>query len=168
MSSVKLASQIVAELVRFYDKKLSEAQELFYEASMDDCDDDLLCKAIMALKKGEPPNRFPTVATIRKYYLEQKDQGWQRQKRSAPRYKGPDTFQLVPTASFKSFMDLMNGIGKTPKDKWLHDGVSAGIFKLSDADDLKQGWSKMGADAQRWSRFGMFPGGDERNPGEEG
>src|SRR6476646_2034831 len=146
-------SDIMRDLMNFYNKKLYPAMVLFYECSMEQFDEDLLCRSIVALKMNEPPTRFPTPATIRKYYLEEKDARWQKQKASEPSISRLRRIDIPASQeSFNNFKIIFGAIGEMPKDEWLKLAVEYDMLKPSDVEPMKEAWQKMGAHPIHWRK----------------
>ncbi len=153
---IQTAKDILTDLMKFYDKRLSPAQIIFYEDFMDDFDDDSLCRAVMNLKQQEPINRFPTPAVIRKYFLEERDVEWQKRKRSEPRTENLVHLSANTGGGYENFKKVFMGIGKIPKSEWLRLGVTSGMLTEIDCMKLKESWRNMGADEESWAHPVLF------------
>lgn len=152
---IQTAKEIVSDLLKFYEKRLSPAMVMFYECALESYDEDLLCRAINNLKAAELPTRFPTVAIIRKYYFEEKDARWQQRKMSEPGYSKLSKLDIPATReTYENFREVMDGIGKMPKDQWLRIAVDRGMLKPGDVETMRESWQQMGADPVRWRKDG--------------
>lgn len=155
MANEKTIDEILDDLAKFYERKQSPAQRLFYVQTMKQYDEDLLCRAVMSLKKTEKPNAFPTLATINKYYVDERDAAWQRQKSSEPRR---ENLAGMPPRSerHQAFLKLFSGIGRMPKREWLKLGVDSGVFTETDVQRLRETWRQMGVDEDKWQKSDLL------------
>lgn len=146
MASSQTIRDILNDLYKFYDKKLSPAQQSFYETNLSPLDDDLLCKAIIELKRVEL--RFPPVAVIEKYYLAEQEAAWRQKKQRSPGMADFD--RAIARLPNENLQKLFDGIGKMPKREWLQFGLEARIFSPVDVENIRESWRAMGASETEW------------------
>ena len=109
MASEQTIDEILTDFTNFYERKQSPAQRMFYIHSLAQYDDDILCRAAMQLKRNERPNGFPVLATIDKYYQEERNAAWQRQKHNEPKRMNFDSVDR--SERFEQFKRVLDGVG---------------------------------------------------------
>lgn len=138
-------SDILADLQKFYGKTLTQAQAGFYRSEMAELNEGDLCNAILACKRSEPPQFFPSMITIRKHYEVAQQQRFDREKEKAPIFadlkKNADT-----TAHGRQAIRLMIDLYEKKRNRQQY---LAGMREM-DKKFPSFGWAQAATELEQW------------------
>lgn len=135
---------ILADLQKFYSKKLNPAQLARYGAELEKLDEDVLCKAIFAVEDKEVV--FPTVFIIRRHYNEVAESQAAQQNYKAPIFADLERNANRTThgrESMRLMVDFKNG--KFDREQYLAIMLAMeekypGVGWKGNAHSLKKFW----------------------------
>jgi len=136
--------EIIAELERFYDKKLNSSRKDFYALELSKLDEDDLCRAVIRLRTKE--TLFPTVATIQRYVWDEREARLEKEKATAPDFSFLKT-NAEKTEHGRKSIALMQDLYEGRKTRaeyvaamYQMDKDYPGIGWKENADELKAFW----------------------------